>query len=119
MRARLDAAREGELDRDACLTLVTTFYRRIGEHLKRIAGDTFVQPAWPADVRKVVATLSPRLRDVLERLLAGDGEKQIAAALGLSRHTVHDYVRQIYVAFGVGSRGELLARFVVQPRRDD
>ncbi len=33
-------------------------------------------------------TLPRRQAETLERLLAGDGEKQIAAKLGLSRHTV-------------------------------
>ena len=56
--------------------------------------------------------LSPRLRQTLERLLAGDSEKQIARHLGLSPHTVHVYVKALYRGFGVSSRGELLARFV-------
>lgn len=56
--------------------------------------------------------LSPRMRQTLQRLLAGDSEKQIAVHLGLSRHTVHVYVKAIYKSFDVQSRGELLARFV-------
>lgn len=62
------------------------------------------------------ASLSPRLRQVLDRLLEGDGEKQIAFDLGLSRATVHEYVGQIYRRFGARSRGELLARFVGRGR---
>ncbi len=58
------------------------------------------------------STLPPRQAETLERLLAGDGEKQIAAKLGLSRHTVHEYVKSLYRRFGVSSRGELLARWV-------
>ena len=55
--------------------------------------------------------LSPRQRQTLRRSLAGDLEKQVAAAkLGLSRHTVHVYVKAIYRHFGVSSRGELLAK---------
>jgi len=56
--------------------------------------------------------LPPRLQPVLSQLLQGDGEKQIAVKLGLSRHTVHEYVKTIYKRLGVSSRGELLARFV-------
>ena len=56
--------------------------------------------------------LSPRMRQTLERLLAGDSEKQIAARLGLSRHTVHVYVKSLYQRFDVNSRGELFAKFV-------
>ena len=56
--------------------------------------------------------LSPRLRQTLDALLQGDGEKQIAARLGLQRSTVHGYVRELYRHYGVRSRGELMARFV-------
>jgi DNA-binding CsgD family transcriptional regulator len=56
--------------------------------------------------------LSPRMRDILERLLVGDSEKQIARHLGISPHTVHTHVKKLHKSLGVSSRGELLARFV-------
>lgn len=56
------------------------------------------------------AFLPPRLRQTLECLLAGDGEKQVARRLGISRHTVHDYVKELYRRLGVSTRAELLAR---------
>ncbi len=56
--------------------------------------------------------LGPRVSQIMDRLLAGDGEKQVAAALGISQHTVHDHVKRLYKRFGVCSRSELLARFV-------
>lgn len=62
-----------------------------------------------------IQRLSPRQRDVLDGLLAGLTIKQIAFRLGLSHHTVGDYVKQIYSRLGVGSRNELTARFVVNP----
>jgi DNA-binding NarL/FixJ family response regulator len=52
------------------------------------------------------------MRQTLRRLLSGDCEKQIALRLGVSPNTVHVYVKAIYRAYGVSSRGELLARFV-------
>ena len=61
-----------------------------------------------------IATLPARLRPVLRRLLAGDAEKQAAVKLGLSPHTVHQYTKLLYRAFGVNSRGELLAQFVAK-----
>ena len=61
------------------------------------------------------ADLSPRLRQTLDRLLAGDSEKEIAFRFGRSRHTVHVYVKKLYQRFGVSSRGELFARFVRGP----
>lgn len=55
------------------------------------------------------AALSPRLRDTLQHLLSGDSEKIIADRLGLSTHTVHDYVKEIYKKLQVSNRGELFA----------
>ncbi len=56
--------------------------------------------------------LSPRLRQTLARLLAGDSEKQVARHLSLSKNTVHVYVKALYRQYNVNSRGELLAKFV-------
>ncbi|MCC6623516.1 MAG: hypothetical protein IT385_19805 [Deltaproteobacteria bacterium] len=44
------------------------------------------------------------------RLCRGLSEKQIAAELGMSPHTVHDHVKRLHLRFGVQSRGELIAR---------
>ena len=52
------------------------------------------------DVR--VSQLPGRLQPVLKRLLKGDSEKQAALALGLSPHTIHEYVKTIYRAMGGG-----------------
>ena len=51
-----------------------------------------------------------RLRQVLACLLQGDGEKQIARRLGISRHTVNRHVQRLYRDFEVHSRGELAYR---------
>ena len=56
--------------------------------------------------------LPPRVRQVLRCLLEGDGDKQIAARLQLSPHTVNQYIKTIYAHFQVNSRPELLARWV-------
>lgn len=58
------------------------------------------------------AALPAVQRQTLRLLLIGWSEKQIAAHLGRSRHTVHHHVKQIYRALGVTSRPELLARFL-------
>jgi DNA-binding CsgD family transcriptional regulator len=52
--------------------------------------------------------LSPRQRETLQRLMQGDSEKEAAVALGISASTLHCYVKEIYRAFAVNSRGELL-----------
>ena len=56
--------------------------------------------------------LSRRMEQTLRSLLGGDSEKQVAAKLGLSQHTVHVYVKALYKRYGVSSRGELLAMWV-------
>lgn len=53
--------------------------------------------------------LSPRERETLDLLMMGLPEKLIAARMGVSRHTVHDYVKVVYRKHGVGSRPELMA----------
>lgn len=63
-------------------------------------------------LRNTASRLSPRQRQTLAHLLNGDSEKQIAAKLALSRHTVHVYVKELYRHFGASSRAELLARWV-------
>lgn len=64
------------------------------------------------------AALSPRLRETLELLLAGNSIKQIAVRLGLSRHTINDYQKALYARLGVATRGELLSRHYARHRSD-
>ena len=54
--------------------------------------------------------LPPRLREVLTALAEGDNEKQISVRLGITRSTVHEYVRRLFERFGVSSRGQLLVQ---------
>jgi DNA-binding CsgD family transcriptional regulator len=61
-------------------------------------------PAVPA------AALSPRLGQALDLLATGVSEKEIAATMGISRHTAHDYVKILHRRFDVRSRSQLLAR---------
>lgn len=65
------------------------------------------------------ADLTPRVRAVLDALLEGDGEKQIAVRLGISRHTVHDHIKALYRRIGVGTRGELITLYFRANRPPD
>ncbi|MGA3066711.1 MAG: helix-turn-helix transcriptional regulator [Tepidisphaeraceae bacterium] len=56
--------------------------------------------------------LSPRQQQTLEGLKEGLSEKQLAVRLGISRHTVHVYVKAVYLRFQVSSRSELLSHFI-------
>jgi DNA-binding NarL/FixJ family response regulator len=52
----------------------------------------------------------PQVR-VVELLMAGLTEPEIAERLGRSKHTVHDHTKRIYAAFQVSTRVQLLLLF--------
>ena len=117
-------------DIDGRRAKVAGYFRRIDDYLARLSEPPEVEavpgeaevPDRPAEARgetrddlenlEIAGRLPPRTRQVLDRLLAGDSEKQAAQAMGISRHTVHDHVKVLHREFDVASRGELLARFV-------
>jgi DNA-binding CsgD family transcriptional regulator len=66
----------------------------------------------------ILTDLPIRLRKVAGCLLAGDTEKQAAQKLGLSAHTVHGYIKDLYKAFGVNSRPELLIRLLQEDQEE-
>lgn len=81
--------------------------------LTRILNDAlqpFYTYLYHSQVVEAPPRLPPRTQAVYLQLLKGRSEKQIAADLEISRHTVHDHVKRIYATFGVNSRAELLAR---------
>lgn len=53
--------------------------------------------------------LNPVARRVLQKLLTGMAEKEIAASLGQSATTTHKYVKTIYERFGVNGRAALMS----------
>jgi DNA-binding NarL/FixJ family response regulator len=56
--------------------------------------------------------LSPRERSVLDGLAGGLAYKQIADELGVSIHTVRNYIRRIYEKLHVCTRTEAVAKFM-------
>ena len=60
----------------------------------------------PAEVARKLKAVAA---DISSKLIEGDSEGQAALRLGLSRHTVHEYVTEIYRRFGGRSRAELMA----------
>jgi DNA-binding CsgD family transcriptional regulator len=53
--------------------------------------------------------LTARQRDVAQLLMGDRRADEIAARLHISRHTLHDHVKAIYIKLGVQSRVELMA----------
>jgi DNA-binding NarL/FixJ family response regulator len=58
------------------------------------------------------AELSPREKSVVDGLAGGLAYKQIADQLGVSIHTVRNYIRRIYEKLHVRSRTEAVAKFL-------
>lgn len=78
---------------------------------RRLLADYLRLCAWWLG-RPPVPKLPPRLEQTLIALLQGDAEKQVAARRGVTVHTVHDNVKDLYRRLNVSSRGELMARFL-------
>ncbi|MBC8105479.1 MAG: hypothetical protein H7Z14_02720 [Anaerolineae bacterium] len=81
--------------------LIRLFHLELGRLWKKDALQKAQDPA---------SALPPRLAQTLAELQAGSSEKQVSIALGISRHTVHNYVKALHRRLGVSSRGELLAK---------
>jgi pSer/pThr/pTyr-binding forkhead associated (FHA) protein len=62
--------------------------------------------------------LTPAQRRVLDMLLDGLREKEVARILHIGQETVHTHIKEIYRVCGVHSRAELLALFVKRDGND-
>jgi two-component system response regulator FixJ len=81
------------------------------DRLDRIAGDFAAVLEGKAarwDAQRRIASLSPRERDVLERLLSGASNKRIARALELSPRTVEMHRARMVAKLGAGTTAEAL-----------
>ena len=70
-----------------------------------------LQPT-PSAQNNEATALSPREREVLNGLAEGQAYKQIGDKLGLSIHTVRNYIRRIYQKLHVRSCGEAVAKYL-------
>ncbi len=60
--------------------------------------------------KNMVANLTQREREILDRLVSGASYKHIANAFGISVHTVNNHIRHIYEKLHVNSRAEAMAK---------
>jgi DNA-binding CsgD family transcriptional regulator len=101
----------------------TAFHRQLGKprfterertlvHLIFKQIEWFHRPAATDPSAGKLLLLSPRERQTLVLLLAGDTKREIGEKLGISEHTVGDYTKNIYKHFDVNSRAELQAFFM-------
>ena len=83
-------------------------------HLLSLEGRRLFEPRVSSAVVEAMRGLPRRQAETLERLCLGKSEKEIGYELGISRNTVHVYVKALYRLFGVASRAELLVRCIGQ-----
>ena len=76
--------------------------------LARVRGDVDARGARDPNT----VTLTPRERVVLDQVARGSGNKQIAAALGISERTVKFHIASLFTKLGVSNRTEAVARAV-------
>ena len=89
--------------------------RRLLADLVRMIGEqVHGQPPRLTPFEVELKTLPPRLQQTMHSLLAGDSEKQAAAKMGVSPHTVHVYVKTLYRRYNVSSRGEFLSKWLAK-----
>lgn len=100
------AAADGKYSRRA-VRLIRVFHHELSMALGTRLEMTSPENAEP---------LPARLRDVLEGLVRGEAEKQIARRLGLSPNTVNRHVQRLYRRFEVRSRGELMFQLLNAPK---
>jgi DNA-binding CsgD family transcriptional regulator len=92
----LDQKRFGAWER----RLVRLFHRELTGHVGTSLARAQASPP---------RLLPPRLQETLDCLREGCSEKQAARRLGISPHTVHQYVKALYRHLDVCSRAELMA----------
>jgi DNA-binding CsgD family transcriptional regulator len=80
-------------------------------HLGKTVQMTLVLRQYPAPLGEPFGRLTEREWAVLCDLDSEDGEKQIADRLGLSPHTLHSHIKNIYRKIGVQGRLPLLEKF--------
>lgn len=94
---------------DVALVLVAGLFLLLGLWLGLSARRAAPPP--PGNPAAVASLgLSPRELEVLQLLAAGQANKEIARALGVSPNTVKTHLARLFEKLGAGSRTEAIAR---------
>lgn len=81
--------------------------------LLRVGQDELAILTLPTRLAIEDSSLSPAERDVVAAVVAGRSNAEIAAARGTSPRTVANQVALVFRKLGVGSRSELVARWLI------
>lgn len=113
MLAALDAGAVGYLSKEQPMSALVDGVRRVA------GGETVVAPSLMSKLamrsvssRPDRAQLSRRELEVLHHLAAGSDTESVAAALGISPHTVRNHVGKVMLRLGVHSRLEAVSEAV-------
>ncbi|MDD5478654.1 response regulator transcription factor [Rhodoferax sp.] len=113
IRKALAAGVRGFIPKTADPALVLDGFARI------LSGEFYVPPALAAQMHDTAApdsrALSPRLQQVQALLLRGTANKLMARQLGLSDHTVKEYVSSVLAFHGAANRLELVLKLSKEP----
>ena len=88
-----------------------------GEHGANGRVALVIEPARASEIAPIIVEayqLTHREQEITRLISYGCSTDEIASRLGLSRHTVRDYIKVIFEKVGVGSRGELVARIFAE-----
>ena len=80
-------------------------------------GDEFMVVSWPVAPKTPVRTISPALAEVLQGVLDGSSNAEIAACRGTSVRTVANQVAALLRLYEVGSRVQLALRVSTMGRQ--
>ena len=76
---------------------------------ERSAGrEIFTTPTWDSLAESL--SLSGRELEIIQAVFDDENERQIAARLGISRHTVHTHLERLYRKLSISSRVQLVIR---------
>ncbi|MGA3065576.1 MAG: helix-turn-helix transcriptional regulator [Tepidisphaeraceae bacterium] len=93
----------------------TTMNRRPKETVSRTKADSHLIPCeWKGLVRAL--DMSGRQAEIIELILQGKKDKQIAMEMGLSKHTVRTYLNRIFARMEVTDRLGLVLRVFAEYR---
>lgn len=84
----------------------SVLFTRLGIDMKFQVADVFTKSEWEELTTQL--NFSPQQIQVVHCLLEGMGDKQIAATMGISEHTVRTYLGRIFTKQEVQNRNELL-----------